>query len=174
MNPSRRTALICQNSLISRIGPVCRISSPIQGPSSFAVGVADASPEPGARVLSLFCNPLLHQPAASRTDRSRFCAGRISRIGPIRRIRRIKRLIPPFSQASRRELFTVASFLDNGTFQRCNLLVQEVVSLVNQTDQRVCHNAWIVIFKPLGIPRPTPPVYFFGRIRRISPIRRIV
>ena len=66
------------------------------------------------------------------------------------------------------ELFAIAAFFNKLLFERSDLLVEQVVRLVNQADQRIGANKRVVMLKPLGIQRGS---LLIGQIR---PIRLMI
>jgi len=118
-----------------------------------AVRVGGAAPETGAGARALPGGAQHHPPAAPGAGWSRI--RRISLIGQIR-------LNRPRLQSCGAQLLAVAAGLDEPLLERANSLVQKVVGLVDQTDQRVGNHGRIAVLKPPRV-----------GLRRIGPIDRI-
>ncbi len=71
---------------------------------------------------------------------------------------------PSFSEAGCGELFAVAAVLDNGALQGHDLLIQQVIGLVDQADERVGYDPGVLVFQPGSIQRPMRAITEIGLI----------
>jgi len=89
-----------------------------------------------------------------------------SLIRPISLIHR--KLLFTLRHSCRCELLAITTRLHKIPLQRADLLVQQIVYLVNQADERIGHHPWISVFEPGRVG------FAMGhRIRPIRPIRPI-
>ena len=160
--------------IIGRIGLIRRITSsavrPVQRQRPFAIRITGAAPELGAALLALPGDAQHHRPPALRAAR------KIS-ISPIGRIRPIHPL--SMRQPRGRKLFGVASALDELPLQPHELLVEQVVRLVDQAQERIRHHRRVVVLQLRRVEGTAGASAFIrrigqiGRIRRIGPIPKI-
>ena len=65
------------------------------------------------------------------------------------------------------EQFAIAAFFNKLLFERSDLLVEQVVRLVNQADQRIGANKRVVMFEPFGVQHGS---LLIGQISQIRPM----
>ena len=80
------------------------------------------------------------------------------------------RLIPPMSKAGSGELLAVAATFHELGLKSADLLVEQVVRLMNQANNRIGPNLGTLMLQPVRIQRPPLTIRQFSQIRLISPI----
>lgn len=127
------------------------LSDPSNSNNAFAVGVSAAAPELLSGVFS----------GLRRAQDGRFSALRTGRNVK----RRVCFLLDPMRQPCGCELFAVAALFDKAGFERGDLLVEQKIGLVDQTDQGVGPHGGVGVFEPGRIKYPS---FLIRQIRRIG------
>jgi hypothetical protein len=60
----------------------------------------------------------------------------------------------PFLQSSGSQLFAISTLIDKIPFESIDLQIEQIVSLMNQADNRIGSNGCIAMLQPSGIQRP--------------------
>jgi hypothetical protein len=72
-------------------------------------------------------------------------------IGPIRPISSIQLLIPPMLDAGNGQLLAITAFVNEIALKGPNLLIEQVVGLVDQTDDSVGDDRRISVVEPVRV-----------------------